>query len=424
MKDLNDLRRHRAALAAVMTVDAQALAAAEGEALVAAQAKFAQGEADFKAADVKVKAGESAEAAMALAAVGDTKIASAAPAMALNPADKGVDLGLITIALINAKGDQDKAANLLEKAGYSGLSASLNTGSSTAGGVVIPQAMAENMIELLRPNVVVRKAGAQSVPMPAGQLRYAKQTASATASYGGEIAPITPSEPTTGYVDQSFKTLTAMVPVSNALLTFGPRTGALVRNDLLAVMAAKEDATFLLSAGSTTDPKGMWAWMPSANKQTSVANGFAVVDVALRKMVSKVVDSDVPMLAGGWVMRRGTREFLASLKNAAGLVAYPSIDAAGTLMGYPIYTTSQIPSNLGAGTNETQVMFADFSELMIGDAGQTTMAMSTEASYVVGGVTVSAFQTLQTLIRVVSLHDFAPKHDVAIAGAQVVAWAL
>lgn len=424
MKDLNDLRRGRAALALAMQGAAQAMGGVDGEALATAQADFAAAEAAFKAADLKVKAGEAAEVAMAAAAVGDAKPAQVMPAAALTPEHKGVDLGLITIALINGKGDQDKAANLLDKAGYSGLSAVLNTATSTAGGVLVPQVMAEGIIDLLRPNVVVRRAGAQSVPMPAGQLRFAKQTASAVASYGGEVDAAVPSEPTTGNVDQSFKTLTALVPISNALLQFGPRTAALVRDDLLAVMAAKEDATFLLSAGSTILPKGMWTWMAAANKQTSVANTYAVVDVALRKIVAKVTDADVPMLTPGWVMRRSAREFLASLKNAGGFVAYPSIDQNGTLMGYPIYTSSQIPSNLGTGANETQIMFADFSELMIGDAGQLTLSMSTEASYIDGSTWRSAFQNNMTLVKAVSMHDFAPKHDVSIAGAQVVAWAL
>jgi len=49
--------------------------------------------------------------------------------------------------------------------------------------------------------------------------------------------------------------------------------------------------------------------------------------------------------------------------------------------------------------------------------------MSTEAAIVTGGVTVSAFQTDQTVFRAVSEHDLAPANDVAIAVIRGVNWA-
>lgn len=41
----------------------------------------------------------------------------------------------------------------------------------------------------------------------------------------------------------------------------------------------------------------------------------------------------------------------------------------GTLLGRPIYVVDEIPTNLGAGTNETEVWFGLFSNLFIGDRG-------------------------------------------------------
>lgn len=48
-----------------------------------------------------------------------------------------------------------------------------------------------------------------------------------------------------------------------------------------------------------------------------------------------------------------------------------------TLLGRPIYEISEIPSNLGAGTNETEIWFGDFKNYIIGDREGTRIAFGT-----------------------------------------------
>ncbi|HAR52936.1 MAG TPA: phage major capsid protein, partial [Roseovarius nubinhibens] len=109
---------------------------------------------------------------------------------------------------------------------------------------------------------------------------------------------------------------------------------------------------------------------------------------------------------------------------ANGYPLYPSIDKTGELKGYQIFTSSQIPNNLGAGS-DTEITFADFSEIMIGDALNLTIATSDQATFVnQSGDTVSAFQSDLTLMRAISEHDLAPMHDAAISGATVTGWSI
>ena len=104
---------------------------------------------------------------------------------------------------------------------------------------------------------------------------------------------------------------------------------------------------------------------------------------------------------------------------------FPSTVFFDETAGTEIYTTSQLPNNLGVGTDETEVIFCDFNEMMIGDAMTVSLAVSTEASYVDGGgATISAFQRDLTLMRAVSEHDFAPRQDAAIAVIRGDSWAL
>lgn len=435
MKNLDDLRRARKDAAAAMKAKADAITALESDgtadaaAMAKAQAEFDAAQAAFDGADKLVKRAEQVEAAQAAAAgPGDAKpgadVQARVPGQMANPDHKGAEVGLLMHAIYQGGGDREKAMAVLDREGHSGISAQLSGLTDAAGGFTIPRPMAEMMIQLLRSRVAVRASGARSVPMPAGDLRNAKQLTGATASYGAELAATAASGQTFGAVDLGFKKLSALVPVSNSLLRQSSMNMAMVvRDDLLKVMALREDLAFLRNDGTGGNPRGLVSWCPVGNAQTAIAATAAAAEAAIRRAVSLVEDANVAMVSPGWIMRASAKNWLGGLRDAVGNRVFPSIDDNGTLRGFPIRLSSQIPTNLGGGTNETEVIFADFDEIMIGDAASITLAMSTEAAVVTGGVTVSAFQTDQTVFRAISEHDLAPANDVAISTIRGVNWA-
>lgn len=439
MKDINDLRRERTSAATKMEECANAIAtleeaetAADAKEMVDAVAAFDAAEAEFKAADKAVKRAQAVEQAKATSAQGDENSnqnngTTTVPATATSDDDKGIAAGLMFQALAACKGDKDKAITFLEDGGHSAVSAALTGATESAGGVTIPRPQATEVIELLRPLVAVRASGVRMIDMPAGEIRNARQNTSATASYEGENSPIPVSEPGFDKVEQTFKKLTSLVPVGNSLLRHSSASlAAMVRDDILEVMAAREDLAFIRGDGSGNTPKGLKNWMLAANWQTGVGNAPLVVDAAIRGLVSKVEDASVRMLKCGWIMRAATKNFLASLRDPnGGNKLFPSIEQNGTLMGYPIKTTSQIPVNLGGGGNETEVYFADFNEVFLGDAMTVQFATSNEATYIdAGGNVHSAFQEDKTLFRAISEHDLAPRHDEALSGLTGAGWTL
>jgi HK97 family phage major capsid protein len=436
--DINDLRRMMTAAAENMGTTAQALddleasGTAEASAIESATAEFDAAKKEFDGLKIRVARAEEVEAAKASTAGSEQDSGGAGagggriPGQVASADNQGVDTGLMVAALANAGGNREQAAAALEQQGHSGISAALSGAVQSAGGVLIPRPQSEVLIKLLTPKVVVRKLGAVVHDMPAGMLRKGREASPPTAGYIGENAAIVESEPTFDHVDQDFKTLAALVPIGNALLAHGsPSIGASVRNQLLTYMGLREDLAFIRGDGSANTPKGLRNWCLAGHLKTGLANTVAVVEANLRWMVSVVEDSDVPMLMPGWIMRGATKHFLASLKDpASGAKIYPSIDASNTLHGFPIETTSQVPNNLGGGT-DTEIIFADFSQIMIGDAQEIRVATSTEATYVdTGGNTVSAFQRDQTLMRAISRHDLAPEHDQAISVLTGTGWGL
>lgn len=441
MPKLDDLRRDRKAAATKLQEAADTIAALEdagtasdADEHITAVAAFDDAQKAFDTVNAQVKRAESAEAAQAAAAVGDEGAPGSAPAprpaQVQDPDQKGVALGFVVHALARSRGDRDKAATYLENEGHSGISAALSGATEAAGGVTMPRPMAAELIELLRSRVVVRAAGARTFPVPAGQIRHAKQTASATATYTAENAPIPESEPQFDKMDMSFKKLTGLVPVGNSLLRHsGTAMAQLVRDDLVKVMARREDLAFIRGDGSGNTPTGIRNWLLAANwiaaLDAGVAADAAAAEAALRTVVSRVEDADVNLTNPGWIMRASAKNFLANLRDPNGNKLFPSIEANNQLLGAPIRATSQIPNNLGAAGNETEVYFGEFSEAMIGDSMELSIGVSTEAGYVDASSNfISAFQNDLTLMRAISEHDFALEHDVAFGGFNAADWSL
>ncbi|GAB5433932.1 MAG: phage major capsid protein [Epibacterium sp.] len=436
--DINDLRRMLKAAADAMEVKAKAIedleatADVDAEALAAAVADFETAEGEFKTLQAKVTRAEAVERAKAATATSEVEPAGAtapqsAPAAAKDPEHEGIEVGFMAHALINARGDRERAVERLERDGHSAISAALSGATESAGGVTLPRPQAQQVIGLLRPRVTVRASGARIHDMPAGELRNARQATPASAAYGAENAAMVESEPTFDAVEEKFKKLTSLVPVGNSLLRHSSASIALlVRDSIILEMGLKNDLAFLRFDGTGNTPKGLRSWALAGNWQAAVAGTDpAVVEQAIRRIKSKVEDANVAMISPGWIMRASAKNFLASLRWANGFKVFPSIDDSGTLHGYPIRTTSQIPDNLGVGGDETEIYFADFAEVMIGDAMQITFGSSSEAAYVnQAGDTVSAFQNDLTLMRAIAEHDMAPMHDEAIAGLNGVGWSL
>ncbi|WP_018634401.1 phage major capsid protein [Neomegalonema perideroedes] len=436
MADVNDLRRNRAEASARMSAEADALEALENAetpdqtAISAAQSRFDAARADFNKLDNQVTRAEETESARA-ASAREVAPAPRRPADASRPEDLGMEAGLYVLSLAAVGGDTEKAARYAErKLGASRvaneLTAALNTGEPEAGGVLVPEVYSAELIRLLSARAVVRQAGARVIDMPAGNIRRARQIAAPTASYGAEGSAILVSEPEFDKVDLSFKRLSGMIPLTNNLIRQGsPSVAAFVRDTLVHHMSLREDLAFIRDDGTGDAPKGLRYWAKSAHVYAANATTNAgTVARDIRKAVALVEDSGVSMTRPGWFMRPSTRAYLAELTNASGAKLYPEIDSSNTLLGYPIHKAAHIPGNLGGGTH-TEIYFADFWEIVIGDSLSLALDMSDQAGYVDGsGDYVSAFQRDLTLVRAISEHDLAPDHVEAISVITGVGWSL
>ncbi len=329
----------------------------------------------------------------------------------------------------------------------------LIAGNGSAGGFLVPPEYVNEIIELLRPMAVVRSSNPRVLPMPRGTLTLPAQTSAATASYGSEHGPIQASQPGVGQIVATYKKLRVLVPVSNDLMRYAdPAADAFVRDDLTKVTALREDSAFLTGDGSNDSPRGFtsfanqWAlanggtagvWLSTSNSTAAVGGNFitsnanyalSTVASELGGCVNKLDTANVPDGRRKWFMHPRSWNYLNNVQNSLGLYVYREELANGTLLGYPVGKSTQIPINLwdatGANKDCSFVMLVEMTEAMLLDSMSLEIAVSREGSYIDSrGAQQSAFSNDETIIRGIMEHDFQMRHPAAIAVAQFVCWA-
>jgi HK97 family phage major capsid protein len=328
-----------------------------------------------------------------------------------------------TIDILRKWGDDD-----LAEAMVTSRTKALAAGDATAGGFLVPTEFSNEVIELLRAQSVVRRLGARIVQMPTGTLKYPKIATGASAAYVGENINVGKSEETFGQLTLTFKKLAVLTPISNDLLRYSsPSADAIVRDDLVSSMATKEDATFIRGAGTDATPKGLLNWCVADQKIAASAASLANITDNLGQLVVKLKQADIPMISPGWIMAPRTEQSLATIQNANGVFAFRDEVIRGTLWGWPIGVTTNVPITLdttGAGNDdESEIYLVDFAQVLIGESMGLLVDSSQEAAYHDGSNVQAAFSLDQTVVRAISEHDLGMRHDKAVAMLTGVTWA-
>jgi HK97 family phage major capsid protein len=331
-----------------------------------------------------------------------------------------------------------------------------------SGGFIVPPDYVNEIIELLRPKAQVRSSNPRVMPMPRGTMTLPGQKTAATASYGSETKQIAASQQGLNQIVASYKKLTALVPVSNDMMRYAdPAADAFVRDDLVKVLALREDLAFIMGDGTADTPRGFlsfangWIaansgtvgnWLTAANSTLAVnatdpANTtggnfitsnetytLATVAAELGGCVNRLDTANVPDDKRTWFMHPRSYNYLFNVQNSLGVYVYREELLTGKLLSYPFKKTTQIPTNFydATGTNKdcSFVFLVEMDEALILDSMSLELAISREGMYVDStGATVSAFQNDQTIIRAIAEHDFQMRHDQSVACIQTVRWA-
>jgi HK97 family phage major capsid protein len=256
----------------------------------------------------------------------------------------------------------------------------LDTGTGGAGGgYVVPIQTLPDFIERLYANLVVKQAGATVLPNLVGSPVYIpKQLTSADIYWIGQNAPITLSNPTFGSITMSPRTMAARAQYSNLLsLLSNPNAEELMRRDFARIAALELDRVALNGAG-TLEPVGIsnMASIPTLalGSDGGVFDWTTAVEAEgmLEDASALVPDGKFAFITHGKVKRRLKLTRIPQYSGDPGgaYIVPPIISdrALADMLGYPIFTTSQVRTNLtkGSGSNLSEVYFGNFADLLIG----------------------------------------------------------
>lgn len=427
MFKIEELRRQRSEIVAQVTQLAQLEAA--GTDLSAEQlAQFAQLETQAADITAKIQRMERTEQLNAQQAVPVKATQAYGAAVHVKQEAKqypGARMARLAMSIAAGKGDMQLAEQFAAKEiGDQEVAMAVSTAAGS-GGALIPENIHSEVIELLRPKTVIRKLGARSVPLPNGNLSLPRMSGGATSSYVGEGSDVNSSQSSFDDIKLSAKTMITLVPMSNQLIgRAGFNVEQLVLGDIIASMAVREDKGFLRDDGTNNTPTGFKA-VATAASRTKPWTGpieLATIDAYLDSLILMLMASDSMMVMPGWAMSPRSWMKLFGLRDGNGNKVYPEM-AQGLLKGYPIEHTNTIPSNLGTGTNEAEIYFADFNDVVIGEQDNMTIDFSREATYKdANGDLVSAFARNQSLIRLVAEHDIGFRHPEGLALGTGITW--
>lgn len=306
-----------------------------------------------------------------------------------------------------------------------GVKKGLSVGNaSQAGDMIMPQDDPE-WIELLRPKTVVRNI-ASTIPMPKGATSRRKQVDSATAYYGGENDKMTESKLKVGRANLSYKKLTALSVVSNDLIRFGgPESDRKVQEDLLRVIALREDRAFLVGNPPTDagSPTGIRYQTAAANVFASAGTSLANFQADLTKAVRLVEETDVDTASGRFIMSPALYWTIYALATTTGDWVFAQQLASGNLLGFPIVKSSQLKESrlaswAGAASGSSGLLFfVAGSALEIHDSYQRSVAIWPGGAYydATAGVVASGISQDETVITCIAEHDFLQTYDTAAA---------
>jgi HK97 family phage major capsid protein len=251
---------------------------------------------------------------------------------------------------------------------------------TAAGGALTQEEVAALLVEPLLADAVVLAAGPRVFVTSGDPLRIPKITALDLADpWRAENTLIAEADPTYGelvLLPSTLKSLKVIHRISNELARHSVTNIAAVLSAALVRRVANAlDRAFLVGDGASDTVRGI---VNQTGVQTMAAVGSPSVD-DLHDAASLAMTANAKPSA--WFMHPRDLTSLRKAKDSSGsYLVHPDPTQAGVfqLLGLPVYVSTQIPVNGGAGTNESKIILADMTQVAVGRDEDVSIALLAE----------------------------------------------
>lgn len=266
----------------------------------------------------------------------------------------------------------------------------LATNAGGGANLVATNNLAGSFIDLLRARSRVVALGARMLSGLQGNVTIPKQTAAATAYWlANETTAITESAQTIGQLALSPKNVGAYTEVSRQLMVqSAPDAEMLIMNDLAAVIALAIDAAALNGSGASGQPLGIIG-TSGIGSVTGTSLGYAGVV----EFQSDVAGNNALTENCAYLTTPAVAALLAQRQrfSSTDTPLWTGNILDGNVAGYRATSSTQVPA--------ANVLFGDFSQVIIADWGVIELATNPYANFAAGITGIRAWATVDVGVR-------------------------
>ena len=269
----------------------------------------------------------------------------------------------------------------------------LEAGVAAEGGNTVQTDLSGSMIELLRNRMTVVEAGATLLSGLRGNVAIPKQDGAATASWVDEEGSVSETAQSFAQVTLSPQRLSARTVYSDLLIKQSSLAiENMVRDDLMRVMAIELDRTALHGSGTPPEPTGI----ENTGSIATVTFGAAATWAKVLEFEQDIAVGNADFGSMSWITTPEVRGAWKALEKASSTAQFVW-GSDNMVNGYNTYVSNQVASD--------KVVFGNFSQLLIGSWGSSTVTVDP----------YSKAQTGQFVVTISSFHDVAVRHPEAFS---------
>ncbi|WP_373053892.1 phage major capsid protein [Thioalkalivibrio sp.] len=252
----------------------------------------------------------------------------------------------------------------------------LEGATGSAGGFFVDEALSARFIDLIRAGSALSRAGAITVPLSgaADQFHLARIDADPVPTWRPENAPVNEDDPIFSRVSFVPATLAVMVKIPVELVQDAANIVPAAETSLSGAVGGEIDRAGLFGSGTGDEPLGVTGTSGvTVIAHNATLTGYSPFVQALRALEDANIDSSQPSVAA--LMSPRDWETLQLLEDSTGqpLRPPPSVEQLRQLR------TTRIPTDGGAGSNESELLLADWSRVLIGMRQEVQVEILREA---------------------------------------------
>jgi len=260
----------------------------------------------------------------------------------------------------------------------------LNLGSEVAGGFFIPEEVNTAMIKNLRGQEIWMNMGVNYLPNSPKYQSWPKEGDDPNITWTGDTptSDIGTTDMEYGEVTLSLHQMACLVQIRLNLLKYARmNVETMVRRQIVDSMAVEQTKVGLRGTGGK-QPLGMFNLPSMVPYTTDLSSAIPTFNNLLDlQSAIRARDGIVDATRSAWVMSETYLNLFK--KSKTGIAQYDYITdltdmPPNRILGLPVYTSSQIRTDLGTGSDSRLMLVGDKNQIMLADGGQTEITILRE----------------------------------------------